>query len=227
MIPSRPPPPIRSPRSCRAAAAALGALCVVLASCTTPPPPPQQPTSEAATRAERSRTARLEHEIERLRVDLRQAEAAMLATDSELSTGRNRASAVSLLVEARIALEQAERSAPWKLAAIEEGRHKLAEGERQLKAGRPPAAVYFASRAQHIADSLNAEARIVEQSPDALFVKAEHLNLRAGPSTDETILVVLLRGTPIFAQHRLMDWLQVRTLDGEVGWVYSSLLSER
>jgi len=50
------------------------------------------------------------------------------------------ASQECLLAEARIALEQAERSVSWNLGAVQEGQQKLAEAERQLKAGRLPAA---------------------------------------------------------------------------------------
>ena len=54
----------------------------------------------------------------------------------------------------------------------------------------------------------------------------DELNVRAGPSTKEAILVVLTRGTPIFAQRARGPWLQVRTLKGQVGWVYESLVGK-
>lgn len=213
-----------------AAFVALGGGCAMPASAPWLAERSQQAEAEGEARSrrvDRSRTERLEREIEQLREDLHQAEAAMLATDSELRAGRNRASAVSMLAEARISLEQAERSVSWKRAVVEEGQQKLAEGERQLRAGRPPAAAYFASRAQHIADSLIAEARLVKRSPDTRFVKSERLNVRAGPSTEDAILLVLTRGTPLFSQRAKEDWLEVRTLNGQVGWVYASLLAER
>lgn len=152
----------------------------------------------------------------------------MTATDSEVGSvsSGNRARAVSMLVEARIALEQAEASVSWQPSALEEGRRNLLEGERQLKVGRTPAAAYFGSRAQHIAASLIAQAHSVEESPNTRFVRADQLNLRAGPSTRETVLAVLPMGTPVFSKRTRKEWVQVRTLGGTLGWVYASLLSE-
>jgi hypothetical protein len=239
MLPSRPWRCKRPPTSRRAAALLLGAFVWGPTACSTPPAPDEagaaaliEAESEAQIaarerRADRSRIARLEGEIEQLTADLRQAEAAMLASDAEMSAGHSRANAASMLAEARIALEQAKRSAPWRGDAVEDARTKIAEGERQVGAGRSPAAVYLASRAKHIADSLIAEARSVEQAPDARFVRVERLNLRAGPSTDEVVLDVLRKGTPVFSQRTRADWLQVRTLGGEVGWVYASYVSRR
>ncbi len=147
-----PDPPRARARACgRAAALLFASFGLALGGCTTlsSAPPASQECLLAETwasfevrsrRAKRSRGERLEREIQRLRVDLHQAEIAMLATDSEVRPGRNRASAVSMLAEARIALEQAERSVSWNLGAVQEGQQKLAEAERQLKAGRLPAA---------------------------------------------------------------------------------------
>jgi len=168
----------------------------------------------------------LELEIERLRADLAQAEVTMLATDSEVRAG-NRATAVSVLAEAHISVETAQRVAPWWPEALEEAQQKLAEAERQLRGGHPGAAVYFASRGQRIAQNLIVEAKQVEQSKDARFVRVGRLNLRVGPSTGERVIRTLLKGTPVFAQRERGEWARVRTLRGELGWVHASLLAER
>ena len=84
--------------------------------------------------------------------------------------------------------------------------------------------MYFASRGQRIAETQVAEARRVSQSPNARFVGVERLNLRSGPSTGEPVLEVLVEGTPVFSQRGEGEWARVRTLRGELGWVYASLL---
>lgn len=182
------------------------------------------PAEERAS--DRERITSLEREIERLRADLAQAEAPMLATDSEIRAGSNRTAAVSLLAEASISVDQAAKAAPWRPASVEEARRKLTDAEQQLRSGDPAAAVYFASRGRRIADTLLAEARVVAKAENAHFVKVERLNLRAGPSTTDHVVGVLESGTPLLVQRGHGKWKRVRTLDGELGWVHASLLSK-
>jgi len=226
---------LAGPDSGGALRVALGVFSAALLSCASTSEPTSETLrsqSEAISALEQLRSedlsalAQLERENAQLRNDLGQAETALLATESERAAGHNRATAVSILVEARIALEQAERTVSWRPTVVEDGRAKLVEAELQLKSGHPPAALYFASRAQHIADSLIEEARSIARSPNARFVHPNRLNLRAGPSVHDPVVVVLTQGTPVFAQRLDAEWLQVRTLSGETGWVFRSLVSE-
>jgi len=189
------------------------------------PAEPPTPAADAHVEEDHEHIASLEREIERLRSDLGRAEATRLATDSEVRAGQNRTVAVSRLAEARISVEQAATAASWSAVAIHEARLKIADGEHLLESGDPAAAAYFASRAMHIAETLLAEARQVEDSPRARFVRVTRLNLRAGPATAEPVLDVLESGTPVFAERSQGAWIRVRTLPGEFGWVDSSLLS--
>jgi len=176
---------------------------------------------------DQDRIGSLEMEIDRLRADLAQAEATMLATDSDVRAARNRATAVSIMAEARIAVERAQEIVKWRPAELLEAQSKLVEAEKQLTGGHPPAAVYFASRGQRIAQSLINEAKLVEQSPETRFVRSGTLNLRAGPSIEDRVVRTLKHGTPVFEQRRRGDWARVRTLSGELGWVHGSLLQRR
>lgn len=173
---------------------------------------------------DRERIASLQREVERLQADLHQAEVAMLATDSEVCSRRDRASTVSLLAETRISIDKAALTVPWYPAAIDEARRELAEAVRQLEGGHPPGAVYFAARGRRIADTLVTEARRVRNSPKARLVKADRLNVRKGPSVDYPVQEVLTAGTPVFYERRAGKWAQIRTLPGQFGWVYASFL---
>lgn len=179
---------------------------------------PQATPTRAAT------DAILERELERLRAELREAEAAMAATESGLRGDLSRADAVSILAEARIEVERASRDQRWSRKREQAAQEKLAEAERQFQAGHIGSTVFFASRAHHIAAQLNAVAKRVANTPDSLVVNGRSVNLRAGPSTRERVLQVLVASTPVFPVSGAGEWLRVQTASGQEGWVHGSLL---
>lgn len=196
------------------------------------PPPAVEPAPAARSEADaeiyrnaqRVYTRYLEREVERLRADLRQAEEAMVAIESGLRGMHSRADAVSSLAEARIAVERAARDVPWRGAQVEEARGKLKEAERQFQAEHFGSAVFFASRARRIANTLNEEAEMVAGSPRTLFVERERVNLRSGPSTADPVLATLEESTPVFPERVQGEWVLVRTPAGPVGWIFRPLL---
>lgn len=176
--------------------------------------------------AQAERIQSLERDVARLSSDLAKAETAMVAIESGLRGAQTRADAVSALAEARISVERARTSTPWRGAEIAEVTNKLEEAERQFQAGNPGSAVFFASRAQRVADSLRDEAnRVANQG--GRIVTAPRANLRAGPSTTDPVLAVLSEATPVLPQRSEGEWVLVRTPDGVAGWVHASLLELR
>ncbi len=163
----------------------------------------------------------------RLRADLFQAEESMVAIESGLRGVHTRADAVSSLAEARIAVERAGPAARWRPEQVKEARAKLEEAERQLQAGHPGSAVFFASRARRIAETLNEEAEHVSRSSSTRFVNTRNVNLRAGPSTQYAIVDILSEATPVFPDREQGEWVLVRTVSVPAVWVHTSLLSPR
>ena len=180
--------------------------------------------SDVGNSGANDRAAYLEREVSRLKADLVQAEATMINIESGLRSTHTRAHTVSLLAEARIAVERVGRKVTWRQPQLEEAIVKLSEAERQLKAGHSGSAVFFASRARRIADSLQEEIDRVAHSSTARFVRAPKANLRTGPSTRHEIIEVLTESTPVFAQVQSGGWIRVRTLSGPIGWLHASLL---
>jgi SH3-like domain-containing protein len=78
-----------------------------------------------------------------------------------------------------------------------------------------------------MAKSLLAEADQVRKAPDARFVKADRVNLRSAPDTESDVLAVLRADLPVFAEGDEGDWVLVRTVRGDVGWVHGNLLRAR
>ncbi len=235
----------RPSQGCSTRARRLGALagglsaCLGLSACAAigslgrPPPDPSFAALELAHRdaeiyrhAQAERIQTLEREVSRLRGDLDEAESAMVAIESGLRGERTRADAVSALAEARISVERARSSTPWRSAEIAEVKERLEEAERQFQAGNPGSAVFFASRAQRIADSLREEAGRVSAAKGTRVVTAPRVNLRAGPSTTDAVLAVLPEATPVLPQRSEGEWVLVRTPDGAAGWVHASLLAK-
>ncbi len=120
---------------------------------------------EIYRRADHDRAERLEAQVQRLRGDLKQAEEALVQIESGLRGDHSRAAAVSCLAEARIELDEA---------------------DAQIQQGNYGAAVFFVYRARRIARSLTAEARQLARTPAARVVRGARVNLRDGPSTDES-----------------------------------------
>ena len=200
-----------------AAGAVLG--CALPGSTPAPPRPTPSIAPDVYHRAETRRADRLEQEVARLRDDLRQAEEALVAVESGLRSGQGRADAVSSLAQARIEVERAAQAAPWRHAHVAEARAKLDEADRQVAEGNFGAALFFVYRASRIASLLIEEGREVGEQPGARFVRADRVNLRAGPSTTEDVIVVLSGGTPVFPEGEEREWVLVRTFSGPVGWV--------
>ncbi len=175
-------------------------------------------------RAESDRAVQLEREVARMRIDLARAEEALVAVESGLRGKHTRADAVSSLAEARIRVARATREAPWRASDMNEAHSKLDEAGLQIQQGNPGAALFFVYRAQRIAELVQIEAQAVAERKGALFVDAPLVNLRAGPSEAERVVLMLKEGTPVFAERSRNDWVLVRGVSGQVGWVHHSLL---
>jgi hypothetical protein len=211
--------------------------CAFLGSLARPaaPPPGPDPSLAALELAQRDgeiyrqaqadRIQALEREVARLRADLDEAESAMVAIESGLRGAQTRADAVSALAEARISVERARNAAPWRRNEIADVQDRLEEAERQFQGGNAGSAVFFASRAQRIADSLSEEARRVSSAKGTRVTTVPRVNLRAGPSTSDAVLAVLQQATPLLPQRSEGEWVLVRTPDGDAGWVHASLIA--
>ena len=174
--------------------------------------------------AETERASQLLKEIVRLQADLETAESALVEAESGLAGSHTRADAVSSLATARIQILRAESRAPWRATEIEEARRKLEEAERQVEEGRFGTALFFVYRARRVADSILDEAEIIARNGSARLIRGARVNLRAGPSTDEAILSVLTRGTPVFPQANKGDWILVQVSSGPSGWIHRRLV---
>jgi hypothetical protein len=173
-------------------------------------------------RAEAERVDFFEREVERLRADLQQAEESLVAMESGLRSFQSRAEAVSALAEARITLERVGPRVPWRRERVEEAHSKLAEASRQLQSGHVGSAMFFASRAQRITESLQAEVRQVAGWSQKSFVAGDAVELHTAPSAEADVVHTLVAHTPVFPERSRSDWTLVRTPSGRIGWVRAS-----
>jgi len=186
-----------------------------------------EPAPEVYRRADADRVHLLEREIERLRADLKDAEAALVELESGLRNTHTQAEAVSSIAEARIQVDRAAAQVPWRTDLITEAGEKLDEADRQLADGRVAAAVFFATRASRIAANVLTEGQRADHNPAAQYVRSARAKLRTEPKPDAKVVSVLPSGLPIFPEESRGDWLLVRTPSGQVGWVNASLVRGR
>jgi len=166
-------------------------------------------------------------EMDRLRAELRQAEEVMAAIESGRGSAHNRADAASALAKARIAVARADQRAPWLEEDVDAARTKLAEAELQFQAGNVASATFFARRAQRMAETAREDGQRLAGSPGARFVRAKQAKLRAAPSIEADVLVLLAETTPVFPERSEGDWALVHAPSGTVGWIHQSLLRAR
>jgi hypothetical protein len=215
----------------------LLALLAALVGCASAPPPPpplpppaapvEAPDAEVYRRADSERSERLAREVELLRAELEQAEQTLVAVESGLRGTQSRADAVSAIAEASVQVNRAAERASWRPDDLAEARAKLEEAERQVDAGHFGSAIFFASRAERIAARALAEAKTVAAARDVRYVAGRRVNLRAGPSTEDRVLGVLLHGTPVFPERQQGDWVLVRSAPGPVGWIHATMIRNR
>ena len=177
--------------------------------------------------AETERAMQLIGEIARLQTDLKTAEAALVEAESGLAGTHTRADAISSLAVTRIQVERAASDAPWRAEEIAVARAKLEEAERQVEENRFGAALFFVYRARRVAESILAEAQLVQRDGNVQLITAPRVNLRAGPSASESILSVLTFGTPVFPQANEGEWVLVQVSGGPVGWIHRRLVGQR
>ncbi len=220
------------------------ALTVLVGCATTPAPEPAPPapalppaatpsvqekivviTEQAGCEAVTDRARWLDETVELLHEDLTRAEATLIAMESGLKTGLTRADAVAGLAEARLALERAAASAPWRQADIEVARQKLAEADEQIASGHNAAAIFFVYRAKRIAGDVVGEAERIESVEHVAFVAGDRVNLRSQPGTEGEVVAVLNRATPLYRVEEKDDWLLVRTTRGQAGWIFQRYVS--
>lgn len=151
----------------------------------------------------------------------------MTAIESGRRSAHDRADAASALAEARMAVERASQRAPWLEEDVDAARTKLAEAEHQIQAGNVASAVFFAQRAQRMAEIVREDGQRQTESPGARFVQAKRAKLRAAPSTEADVLVLLAEATPVFPERSEGEWALVLTPAGTVGWIHQSLLRTR
>jgi hypothetical protein len=213
----------------------LLALLALPVGCTSPPdlpPPPsaapaEAPDAEVYRRADSERAERLARQVEQLRAELEHAEQTLVAVESGLRGTQSRADAVSAIAEAAVEVSRAAERAGWRPDDLREARAKLEEAERQVDAGHFGSAIFFASRAERIAERVLSEAKNVAAARDVRFVGGRRVNLRGGPSTEDPVLEVLVHGTPVYPERQQGDWVLVRSAPGAVGWIHATMLRDR
>jgi hypothetical protein len=166
-------------------------------------------------------------EVDRLRAELRQAEEAMAAIESGRGSAHNRTDATSALADALMAIERASQRAPWLEEDMDAARTKLADAELQFQAGNVASATFFARRAQRLAETAREDGERLAGSPGAQFVQAKQAELRAAPSNEADVLVLLAEATPVLPERREGGWALVQAPSGTVGWIRQSLLRAR
>ncbi|MEB2779963.1 peptidoglycan DD-metalloendopeptidase family protein [Algoriphagus sp. C2-6-M1] len=64
-----------------------------------------------------------------------------------------------------------------------------------------------------------------EQLPSVMKVNVSQANLRNGPTTQSDVVSKLMVNIPVLIKATTLDWVQIETIDGTIGFLYKNLLS--
>lgn len=64
---------------------------------------------------------------------------------------------------------------------------------------------------------------LVDKTSSVITIK-DKCNVRKGPSTEQALAFTVERGVPFKVLEKKGDWVKIQHADGEVGWIFQSLL---
>ena len=204
------------------------------------PPPPDCRAQEQEVARLRQAVAEKDSEVQRLRAqqnvqaqELEQTAVEAVRAEVKLRRLATEAGAASQLAEVEVALQQARNLGPGPATPqLQSAQHLLEAGGKAFAQGDFGAAVELAAQAQQLIDMVANRLRAPTahtvketqfQVPVALRTRVDS-NLRAHPGRTATVLDLLKQGTAVQAHGYRGDWLRVRTVDGQDGWVFGRLL---
>jgi hypothetical protein len=109
--------------------------------------------------------------------------------------------------------------ASWRNTPIEKAMRICIQRAVDFIASKTPAVYYrHGSPASKLSATPRPSVRVYAID-SVIRVKKPKVNLRRGPSTDHTVLTSLTLGTLLLVKEQSGDWVQVRTTDGQNGWL--------
>lgn len=123
----------------------------------------------------------------------------------------------------------------WKNTPIEKALRICIQKAVQFIVSKTPPVYYRHGAAQAVAavQQPAAPAAAQSQPPSPVYakgavvrVKSAQLNMRAGPSTANAVVVGLQGGAPLLVEEQAGDWIRVKSEGGDIGWVAAWLTFE-
>lgn len=123
----------------------------------------------------------------------------------------------------------------WKNTPIEKALRICIQKAVQFIVSKTPPVYYRHGAAQAVAavQQPAAPAAAQSQPPSPVYakgavvrVKSAQLNMRAGPSTTNAVVVGLPGGAPLLVEEQAGDWIRVKSEGGDIGWVAAWLTFE-
>jgi len=165
----------------------------------------------------------LQEELVTVRADLEYVERQFVLFERRLTNEETKASAVSAVAEVQLLRDKLQADRPLDEETLKEVETRLAAAGVLVDKRKYTAAVYYANRAMR---SLNHAERVRNAFIDgnALVVAVSKANLRQGPGGKFNVVTRLSYGTAVVRLDKREEWMKVRTRDGQIGWIHTSLL---
>ena len=176
-------------------------------------------------RAEAERAEFYEREVERLRADLPQAEASLVAMESGLRgfhTGGRGLRAGRGAHRPRAGEPERALAPGSRGGGARQARGGLAAAPGGARRARPCSSRRAPSAST---ENLRAEVRQVAGWEQKSLVVGDAVELRTAPSGEADVVDTLVAQTPVFPERSQNSWTLVRTPSGRIGWVRASGLS--
>ena len=178
--------------------------------------------AQARLRRLEDENRRLEDRLAAQQRDLEVTEMELIRTKARLKGIETKAEASSAIAEARILLRRVE----GKGALYTSGTQSLSKAEQQLREENYGAAIFFALKAQDLANRAHEDGdsrRPPATLPQHVVVKVNRANIRKGAEVKQPVLATAPRGTVLAVQRAQGEWLLV-TYGSITGWVSRSVV---
>lgn len=168
----------------------------------------------------------LRDELRTAKADLEYVERQFVSFEKQLTRNETKASAVAAIAEVQVLYDKMVANHTDELTdeTRQEVEEKLSKTDELVKKGNFAAAAYFARRAMRILTQTERSKVMLLPEGDTRIVAVSKANVREGPGSNYGIVMRLNYGTVIVQVQRDQEWLQIRTQDGQIGWIHDSLI---
>jgi hypothetical protein len=172
------------------------------------------------------RNRHLEQLCQSIQQDLTQAERQFISIEQRLQLKETKASAVSALAEAKLAVDKYKSGSRTdsEFESLAEIEQKLEGSSQLIKKENYAASVYYSNRVHKMLERAADKQTYFKAHGETRIVSVFKANLRIGPGLDHEVIGQLTFGSVLMQVEQSDEWSRIETEDGLEGWIHRELI---